>query len=114
MKFTFEDLLQKKDWLTSNIINSLRAEDYTEQVTQDKYFDVMLSINGNLVEPVLLNEIIGNIASVIEAEAKSMIKEELEDAQEKVRKLTRLLDSFTEHITDKIESEYDLKTPEYD
>lgn len=113
MKFTFDELRAKNDWLVSEIMNSLTGECYTEQVMEDQCFEIMLSVNGNLIEPKLFNRILGNIETVVDNEARRIVKDELEAAQEKVRKLTILLENFSDHITDKIHTEFNLEKHDY-
>ena len=56
MKITFEELLSKKEWLHSELLNSLPHE-IVSKASEDQFYDVKLVINGVEVEPKMYNDI---------------------------------------------------------
>lgn len=103
MKVTFEDLLSRKEWLHGELLNSLTV-DVINQANDDKFYDVKLLVNGIELEPQFFNDIMNNVVKYIEKEAKSLVREQLEVAEQKARKLSELIDE----ASNQIKGEFDL------
>ena len=109
MKFTFDDLNKQNGWLVDEIMSSLTSECYTEQVMKDEFFDIKLSINGNLIEPVLYNNIMSRIEIIINNQANLLLKNKLEEATNEIDVLKNMVTKLTENISDK----YNLDRTDY-
>lgn len=109
MKITFEELIRERSWLNSEILSSLPDEVMIAAV-KDGFYEVKIVINGVELEPNLFNEVMSGIERYIDDQARSLIREELEEAENKVRKLSELV----EEASNKIRDEFKLQTNNYD
>lgn len=107
MKVTFEEVVSGKTWLQNELLNSLDGDTITK-ARNDGFYDVKLLVNGVELEPQLFNKIMDGIASYIDAQAKSLVKEKLENAENKARKL----ESLIIEASNKIQEEFDLNVDE--
>ena len=103
MKITFKEILSSSEWLHSELINSLTDELITK-ASNDQFYDVKLIVNGVELEPLLFNKIMNNIEKCIREEAKSLIREELEEVENKVNNLSYIFDN----VKNKLFDEYDI------
>ena len=108
MKITFEEALSRKEWLHTGLMNSL-TEDLIIQASEDRFYDVKLLVNGVELEPQLFNKIVNNIEKYIDEQAKSLVREKLEEAENKVRRLSELFDE----VAYKIKDEFNLDECEF-
>lgn len=99
MKITFEETLSRKEWLHKELMESLTGDIITK-ASEDQFYDVKLLVNGVELEPTFYNKLVNNIEKYIDAEAKSLIRQKLEDAEEKSRKLSELIDVAKNSIID--------------
>lgn len=99
MKITFEELLSRKEWLHVELMNSLTG-DIIEQASEDRFYDLKLLVNGIELEPNFYNKLINNIDKYIDEQAKSLIREKLEEAENKVRKISEMFDEIAYRLKD--------------
>jgi hypothetical protein len=103
MKITFEEVLSRKDWLHAEMLRSLTF-DLITQASEDRFYDVKLLVNGVELEPQLFNTLVDNIEKYIDEQAKALVREKLEEAENKVKKLSEFFDAAVE----KIKEDFDL------
>ena len=108
MKITFEEALSRKEWLHTELMNSLTG-DLITQASEDRFYEVKLLVNGIELEPQLFNKIVNNIEKYIDEQAKSLVREKLEEAENKVRRLSELFDE----VSYKIKDEFNLDEREF-
>ena len=108
MKITFEEALSRKEWLHTELMNSLTG-DLITQASEDRFYEVKLLVNGIELEPQLFNKIVNNIEKYIDEQAKSLVREKLEEAENKVRRLSELFDE----VAYKIKDEFNLDEREF-
>lgn len=94
MKITSEDLLSKKEWIHSELLESI---DFNK-VEISNVYDVKLLVNGVEFEPNLFNNIMNNIEKHIISEARSLIVEKFPSINEKTRVLHELIDAAKNSI----------------
>ena len=99
MKITFEETLSRKEWLHKELMESLTG-DIIIKASKDQFYDVKLLVNGVELEPTFYNKLVNNIEKYIDAEAKSLVRQKLEAAEEKSRKLSELIDAAKNSIID--------------
>jgi uncharacterized protein YllA (UPF0747 family) len=107
MKITFKELLSRKEWLHTELMNSLTS-DLVIKASEDQFYEVKLLVNGIDLEPQLFNSIMNNVEKYIENQAKSLITEKLEEADNKARKLSELIDEVSEKIKNDFDLNYEL------
>ena len=103
MIVTFEEVLSKKEWLHSELLNSLTGE-MIQKAAADGFYDIKLLVNGEELEPEFFNKIMNNVEKYIIKQAKSYLVEKLEESSQKIRKLEEL---YTQ-AANKISEEFDL------
>jgi ferritin-like metal-binding protein YciE len=99
MKITFEETLSRKEWLHKELMESLTG-DIIAKASEDQFYDVKLLVNGVELEPAFYNKLVNNIEKYIDSEAKSLVRQKLEEAEEKSRKLSELIDAAKNSIID--------------
>jgi hypothetical protein len=99
MKITFEEVLSTKEWLHTELMNSLTG-DLITKASEDGFYEVKLLVNEVEFEPQLFNKIMNNIEKYIDEQAKSLVREKLEEAENKVRKLSEIFDEAAYRIKD--------------
>lgn len=99
MKITFKETLSRKEWLHKELTESL-TDDIIIKASGDQFYDVKLLVNGVELEPAFYNKLVNNIEKYIDAEAKSLVRQKLEEAEEKSRKLSELIDAAKNSIID--------------
>lgn len=108
MKITFKETMNGKEWIHSEIMNSLTGE-LIDQAKDDQFYEVKLLINGHELEPKLFNKIMNNVEDFINKQAKSLIAEKLEEAEEECNKILSVFREAKENALDKLNiSESDL------
>lgn len=100
MRVTFEDTLSRKEWLHKELLDSL-TEEVINKAREDQYYEVKLLVNGVELEPEFYNDLVNNITDHIEAQAKSMVVEKLNLAEEEAEKLYQLVKETKENIINK-------------
>jgi len=107
MKIQFKDIVRNPEWLQREILNSITTELINEGHKTGEV-DVKLLINGVELEPMLLTTIFNKLEEYIDAEAKVLsdatINEKMEEAEQKLRKLTDMFDE----VASKIKDEFNL------
>lgn len=98
MKITFEEVLSEKEWLHLELMTSLTGE-VIDKARKDSFYDVKLLVNGTELEPEMFNTIVNNIDKYIENQARNLIREKLEEAE---NKLEELFDKFSHDIENDI------------
>lgn len=91
MLINFKDALSQKTWLKKELMQSLNDECFINLPEGQDWWDVKLVVNGIDVEPVWFNSIMTKLEEHIEAEAKKMFKEHLEEIQDKLNEKTKKL-----------------------
>ena len=99
MKITFEETLSRKEWLHKELMESLTGDIITKS-SEDQFYDVKLLVNGVELEPTFYNKLVNNIEKYIDAEAKSLVRQKLEEAEAKSRKLSELIEVAKNSIID--------------
>lgn len=102
MKITFQELLSDKQWLHTELLNSIPL-DLVNKASKDMYYDVKLIVNGVELEPELYNKILQNVELYINDQAKQLVIEKLEDAEAKIQKLTQMLETAVENIKEEFD-----------
>lgn len=91
MKITFEEALSRKTWLQRELMQSLSDECFNTLEPKQDWWDVKLVVNGVEVEPVWFNSIMTKLEEHIDAEAKLLFEQHLEDIQENLESKTKKL-----------------------
>mgnify|MGYP003544360237 CR=1 FL=1 len=99
MRITFRETLSRKEWIHKELMESLTGDIITK-ASEDQFYDVKLLVNGVELEPAFYNRLVNNIEKYIDVEAKSLVRQKLEDAEEKSRKLSELIDAAKNSIID--------------
>lgn len=107
MIISFEDTLNKKDWLHSCLLNSLTGE-AVESGKEKMEYNVKLLVNGIELEPTHLNELLLNIEKYIDREAKELAEAKLQAILNKAAKLNEMIDD----VCAKVRDEFDVVIPE--
>ena len=97
MKITFEETLSRKEWLHKELMASLTG-DIISKAREDQFYDVKLLVNGVELEPNFYNKLVNNICKYIDAEAKSLVLQKLEEVEKKSKKLSELIESAKNSI----------------
>jgi mevalonate kinase len=100
MKITFEEVVSRKEWIHKEILNSVTT-DIINKAFEDQFYEVKILINGIELEPKFYNDLITNIDSYVDREAKNMIKEKLEEALNDAMKLNDLIEEASDKIREK-------------
>lgn len=101
MKITAQELISRKEWLHKCILQALTVEVIDDaRDNHDFNYDIKLVVNGHELEPVLLNNLIENIVSYIEAEALDIVNTRMRSAVDKARKLENLVQEASDKIRD--------------
>ena len=103
MKITFQEVVGRKEWIHRELLHSLTG-DIINKAIDDQYYDVKLLVNGIELEPVLFNNIMDHVEKFIDSEAKNLVNEKLEIADNKSRRLQELINDAIY----KIREEFDL------
>lgn len=103
MRITFDDTVNKKDWLHRCLLSSLTAEAIDSGMPERAY-EVKLLVNNLELEPHILKDLIENIEKHIDNEAKLLADNILTEALEKARKL----ESLVEIAGEKIREEFNI------
>ena len=104
MKITFKETLSRKEWLHKELMESLTGDVITK-ASEDQFYDVKLLVNGIELEPSFYNKLVGNIEKYIDAEAKGLVRQKLEEAENKSRKLSELIEAAKNSIIDEFNLE---------
>lgn len=99
MRITFDQIIERKEWLHREILSSMTPE-LIEKAAKDRFYDIKILINGVEVEPVIFNNIMNDVEKYIDAQARSLITEKYQEAEEKARKLHEMVDAITKSIND--------------
>lgn len=97
MKITFDDVVNGREWIHAEMRNSL-THDLIDKAVSEQCYEVKILINGVEVEPELYNKIMNGVEKYIEIQAKELVIEKLEEADNKSRKLNDLINEACEKI----------------
>lgn len=104
MRITFDETLLRTEWIHTEILNSI-PHDILEKAAADRFYDIKILINGVEVEPVIFNNIMNDVEKYIDAQARSLITEKYQEAEDKARKLHEMVDAVTKSINDNFSTE---------
>lgn len=111
---TFDEVLNRKEWLHAEIMRSLGNAHLTLD-GEKRTMDIGLVINGVTVSPNLYNGIMNEIEKVVDREAANLVKQKIADLEEKFALLfTELQEKMTNinelmnDVSDKIVKEFNL------
>lgn len=99
MRITFDQIIERKEWLHREILSSMTPE-LIEKAAKDRFYDVTLLLNGIEVDTNLFNDILNNIEKYIDTQARILITEKYQEAEDKARKLHEMVDAVTKSIND--------------
>lgn len=97
MRITFEEVLSKKEWIHSELLNSLDGDTINE-ATKEGAYEVKLLVNGKELEPKFFNDLVNNIEKYIDSRAKQIVEDRLYEAEMKARKLEEMIKQATDYI----------------
>lgn len=108
MKITFDETVQADTWLTRELLNSLNNE-AIQSGTEKREYEVMLSVNGILLEPKLLQDLLANTEKHIDQEAAILSNKILNDTMEPVRFKMQELEEIIEQAKDKVRQQFNIE-----
>ncbi|BBI90461.1 hypothetical protein HYO65_gp069 [Tenacibaculum phage PTm1] len=100
MKITFEELLAEKDFLHTELLQSLPPK-VVEDAVEKREYDIKLVVNGVDVDPKLLNIIFEKTEIFVNERSKEIVKNKLEESEQEAEKLLDLVREAKESIIDK-------------
>lgn len=102
MLITFEDTLNKRDWLHSCLLNSLTFE-AIESGEKTRTYEVKLLVNGIELEPTTLNTLLSNVEKFIDNEARNLAATKLQEIMSKASDYMDLIESAKSNLQDMID-----------
>lgn len=106
MKITSQELISGNEWLYKCISDTLTVEMIDDAKDNHGFsYDIKMIVNGHECEPTLLNNLIENIVSYIEAEALDIVNTRMQFTVDKAKKLEDLV----QEASDKIRDEFNLE-----
>jgi len=111
MKITFDETVQADTWLTRELLNSLSHE-AIQSGTEKREYEVMISVNGILLEPKLLQELLANTVKYIDQEAAILSSKMLNSTMEPVRHKMQELEEIIEQAKDKVRQQFNIDKEE--
>lgn len=105
----FDKFKQQFEWLASELLSSVDGEEIHKANKLGEY-DFKLLINGREFEPKMLTLLFENFKTIVENEAKQLVKEKFEEAELEANKLLDLLKEAKYNIIEK----YRLEEEELD
>lgn len=91
MKIRFDEITEKTEWLHSELLSSLN-HDIINKASNDGFYEVKLLVNGVELEPTLFNILMNNIEKAIDEQAKSLVRQKLQQAEDKANQLSGLVE----------------------
>lgn len=86
MKVKFRDLKQGHSWVHDELFSSMPVE-VIDKANAEGEFDIKLVVNGIDLDPKLLNYVLNNIEKIVDEEAKKLVLNQLEEAENEAYKL---------------------------
>jgi len=74
--------------------------DIITKASEDQFYDVKLLVNGIELEPVFYNKLVSNIEKYIDSEARFLVRQKFEEAEDKASKLSELIEAAKNSIID--------------
>jgi len=102
MKITFQEILGRKEWIHRELLHSLTG-DLITKAAEDQFYDVKLLVNGVELEPDLFNNVMDHVEKFILSEARNIVNEKLEIADNKSMRLQELINDAIYKIRDEFE-----------
>lgn len=97
MKITFKELLNGKEFIHHELLQSLTGE-VIDKALEKECYDVKFLVNGVELEPKFFNNVFNNIEKYIEKEAQKLINDRCFEAEMKARKLEETVQEAIENI----------------
>ncbi len=107
MKITFDDTINKTDWLHRCLLGSLSTE-AIDSGRLDRSYEVKLLVNGIELEPTLLNDLISNIEKYVDREALSLYERKFAEQVELMREKTNQLTDMIDEAQYKIKEQFNI------
>lgn len=98
---------EKRDWLYECLLSSLDAEAIKDG-QRDGEWEIMLSVNGRLIEPSTLGRLLENVEKHIDEEALILTEKRFGDATERIKELQDQLQETLEEAMEKIRTQFNL------
>lgn len=96
MRVTFNELINRKEWLYKELMHSLTGE-LINKAKEDQFYDVTLLVNGVELEPQFYNDIVENINKYVVREAETIIANKFSDMMDSItNKVDELNESMSE------------------
>ena len=108
MRITFEETLSRKEWIYSELMNSLTGDIITN-AREKGFYEVKLLVDGVELEPMLLNKLLTNIEKYIDNEAKAIVNQKFIEAENKINQLTEIFNDAKY----KIQNDFGLDSNDY-
>ena len=105
MRITFEDTNSRKEWIHTELLNSLDG-DTISNASKERAYEVKLLVNGKELEPKFFNDLVNNIEKYVDKAAKQLVEDRLYEAEMKARKLEEMI----KQATDDIREEFDIQS----
>jgi hypothetical protein len=111
MKITFDDTINKRDWLHSCLLSSLTTEAINSGI-ETRSYEVKLLVNGIELEPTHLNDLLTNVEKHIDNEAKTLFYKTYTEPAERLRLKMNRLEDIIKEAKDKIINEFNITEEE--
>jgi len=102
MRITFEDTNSRKEWIHTELLNSLDG-DTIMNAREEGAYEVKLLVNGKELEPKFFNDLVNNIEKYVDKTAKQLVEDRLYEAEMKARKLEEMIKQATEDIREEFD-----------
>lgn len=100
MIITFEDTIQKDDWLHRCLLSSLTKE-AMDSGRETKSYEVKLLVNGIELEPKVLEDLLNNVEKYIDREAAVLADRRFKEVSTKTEELQEVIEDAIEKIREK-------------
>lgn len=112
MKINGKEIVESKDWLCREILNSIPHEVITKAKDEGREeYEIKLVIDGVECDPKLLMAMLNRYEEIVDREAKTLAAAEIEKIQdnlnEKVNKFNEILDEAKSKIMGQYQIEED-------
>lgn len=107
MKITFDDTINKKDWLHRCLLSSLTDEAIHSGI-ETRSYEVKLLVNGIELEPKTLDDLLTNVEKYIDSEAKALFEKTYTEPAERLRLKMNKLEDIIKDAKDKIIEEFEI------
>jgi len=101
MRITFKDISSRKEWIHTELLNSLDL-DTINKASKEGALEVKLLVNSKELEPDFFNDLVNNIDGYVDRAAKQLVKDRLYEALDKTKKLEEIIKQATDNIYQEI------------